>query len=164
MARWRIPPEYWWGYSWARWLGVGDPHLGQEVDGPLPGRDPADLLVGLDHLGHLVADFEDGVQRRERILEDHRDLVAPQGPQLVLAGRQQVPPPEDDATRDLRLRLLEEAHDGQGRDRLPRARLPHDAQRLARGDRPAHPVDRLDDAGVGVELDVEVFDGNERLA
>ena len=31
-------------------------------------------------------------------------------------------------------------------------------------DRPAHPVDRLDHTGVGVELDVEVLDGDERLA
>ena len=109
-----------------------------------------------------MAHLEDGVQRRERVLEDHRDVPAPQGPQLVLAGGEEIPPVEQDPAGDPGRGLGHEAHHRQRRDRLPRARLPHDPERLAGGDRPAHAVDGLHHAGVGVEVDAQVLDRDER--
>ena len=47
----------------------------------------------------------------------------------------------------------QQAEDRQRRDGLARARLPHDPERLARGEVEAHVVDRVHDAVVGLEVD-----------
>jgi hypothetical protein len=49
-------------------------------------------LVHPDHLGDLVADREDRVERRHRLLEDHRDPVAADRAQLALGEGEQVAP------------------------------------------------------------------------
>ena len=43
------------------------------------------VAVRADHLDDLIADAVDGVQRRHRILEDHRDVLAADVAQLVVA-------------------------------------------------------------------------------
>jgi len=56
--------------------GRGDADGFQERGGPLPRTASGHALVHAQRLGHLVADREQGVQRRHRILEDHGDLLA----------------------------------------------------------------------------------------
>ena len=46
--------------------------------------------VCLDRLPELAADRQNGVERRHRVLEDHRDLVAAEVALLPLAELQQV--------------------------------------------------------------------------
>ena len=43
-----------------------------------------DVVVDRDRLGDLVADLEHGIQRGERVLEDHRQALATQLAHLVL--------------------------------------------------------------------------------
>jgi hypothetical protein len=57
-------------------LGVGDAHQVEQVDRALPRLFAGDVVVGLDRLDDLVADGVDGRQRRQRVLEDHGELVA----------------------------------------------------------------------------------------
>ena len=57
----------------------------------------ADALVQLHGLGDLVADGEHRVQRRHRLLEDHRDVVAADLRHLVLVERREVAALEEDA-------------------------------------------------------------------
>ena len=40
--------------------------------------------MGVDHLGDLVADAVDRVQRGHRVLEDHRDLFTADVAQLIV--------------------------------------------------------------------------------
>jgi len=87
-------------------LGIGDADLSEHVDRHrfrLAFGEPA---VEFDELPQLAADGEDGVERLHRILEDHRDLVAPDsGPDLLV--REHVV-----ALSTLPIGPLFEAHDG----------------------------------------------------
>jgi hypothetical protein len=55
--------------------GVRDVDVVEGLDGDLGGLALSDALVQRDRLDQLVPDRVDGVQRRHRILEDHRDLA-----------------------------------------------------------------------------------------
>ena len=73
IARWRMPPEYSWGYSSARFGGLGMPT--RSSSSTTRSRDLAlaqVALVGRDRLGDLAADREDRVEGGEGVLEHHR--------------------------------------------------------------------------------------------
>jgi hypothetical protein len=111
----------------------------------------------LEHLRDLIADGEHGIQCRQRVLEDHRDLGAAHRSALRVRERQEIDAlVEELPTRDP-ARLLDQAHDGQRAHRLARARLAEDREALAGIDRVVDPVHGVDGAVVGVELDGEVL-------
>jgi hypothetical protein len=118
----------------------------------------ADLVVGPVRLDQLVADLVEGVQRRERVLEDHRDLPAAHLAHVGVARVEQVHPVERDRPADARVARARQAHHGHRGHRLARAGLADDAQRLPALDRVADAVDGLDDAVLGLEMDLEVLD------
>jgi hypothetical protein len=70
--------------------GIGDADHVQQLDRPIRGLVALETLVPLEHLGDLGADPDDRVQRRHRILEDHRDLPPPQAAALLGRHREQV--------------------------------------------------------------------------
>jgi len=57
MARWRIPPESWCGYSSRAWQGW-DAHQVEHFDRRLPGARLVHSLVQQDRLHDLIADGE----------------------------------------------------------------------------------------------------------
>ena len=59
----------------------------------------------LEHLRHLPPDRYDGVERRHRILEDHRDVATADRPQLAVVHRQQLPAVERHRARNPTPRL-----------------------------------------------------------
>ena len=67
-------------------VGVGDADRPQQLDRLGLGFLLGDVAVRADHLGDLVADAIDGVQRAHRVLEDHRDLLAADVPQLIVVS------------------------------------------------------------------------------
>jgi hypothetical protein len=140
-------------------LGRGHPHPPEGVggEGPQPSRAVGDPEAkGLDE---LVADREDGVQRRLGILEDHGDPPATHLAHLALALRDEVLPFQQDlALDDPAGRLGQEAEEREGGHRLARSRLAHDAEGLAGADGEAHPVDGADEAPARLEVGVEVLD------
>ena len=136
----------------------------EHLDGAAPGRALGRVRVHPVGLDDLRAHREVGVQRRERVLEDHRHVAAAELPHLVLGQRQHVGAVQDDLARQLGVGAVEEAHDRRARHRLAGAGLAHDPQRLAPRDGVAQPVDGLDDAVTGREVDLEVLDDEERVA
>ena len=76
-TRWRMPPESWCGYSLSRAFGLGDADRREQVLGELLGEVLRDVEVLADRLGDLLPDLHHRVQRRHRVLEDHRHLRAP---------------------------------------------------------------------------------------
>src|SRR6185369_9412797 len=129
------------------------------LDCPVPSRLPADLLVALDLFGDLVADREHRVQARERLLEDHRHVVAPDRPELVHRQRQDLPAVEPDLARhDLGRRDVEQAHHRQGADALAGAGLTHDPEGLAPLQGVRHPVDGGDRPVEHMEVGPQVAD------
>ena len=113
-------------------LGGRDTDRLERVDGPRHCLFLTDVLVKDDRLGDLVADGEDRVQARHRLLEDHRDVRAAHTAQLLRPKSQQITPVEPDlAVDDLAGRDIQQLHDRQRRDALAAARLTDDPQSLA---------------------------------
>src|SRR5262249_49991828 len=143
-------------------LGIRNVHDLQHLDGLVPGVAAAQPLVQPDRLGDLLADREDRVQRGHRLLEDHRDLFAADLAHLRGREVQEVAPVVYDlALHDPSGRLRDEPHDTERGDRLARARLAHDAERLALVDEQIDAVDGADDALVGEEMRLESLDFEE---
>ena len=62
----------------------------------------ADVAVRAHRLDQLGADLVEGMQRGQRVLEDHRDVVAAQRAHLVVVGLQEVAALEQDLAADRR--------------------------------------------------------------
>ena len=77
MARWRMPPENWCGYSLATLSGLAMPTSRSTCTVFSLGLALGEVLVDADRLADLVADGKDGIQARHRVLEDHGYVVAP---------------------------------------------------------------------------------------
>ena len=142
--------------------GVRDAHQGEHLRRARAARLLGDVVVRLDGLHELVADLVERMQRGERVLEDHRDLLAAHLAQLGVVHRQQVAPLEQHLAAERRVAGAGEPEHGEVRDALARARLADDAERLARVDRVGHAVDGAHDAVVGRELHGEVLDLQQR--
>src|SRR5262249_12641557 len=87
----------------------------------------------------LVADGVHRVQRRHRVLKDHRNVVAAYFPHLAVGKldnvtRVSIDREQDLASDDLSRWTGDEAHDAERSDALAAARLADDAQSLALSD------------------------------
>ena len=109
---------------------------------------------------HLSLDQHGGVQRRQGVLVDHGHFVTEQSAALLGRLLEQVLTLVEDLARDLGLGI-DEAHDGQSRDRLTAAGLAHEAHGLAGADLEGDVVDNVDVA-VTLELDAQVVDLEQR--
>ena len=113
------------------------------------------------HVGDLLADRADRVERGARILE-YRSRVRGRGFRPVSAlgvraGRARRTRCVPAVTRAAR---VEDAHDRVGGDRLARAALADQRQRLAAPQLEADAVERAHGAAAGAELDAEILDGS----
>src|SRR5215470_8989658 len=108
-----------------------DAHRLQELGRLLPRAAAGRPLVDADRLGDLVAHREQRVQRHHRVLQDHRDPLAADAPHLVLGLLQEIGALEEHLARDDASRRRQHAQEGQRQGSLARARLAHDAERLA---------------------------------
>jgi hypothetical protein len=165
MTRWRMPPDSSCG-TCRSLRGVRNAHLLQQIDRAPPGLFLRDRFVRDDRLDDLDADPVHGIQRRHRVLEDHRDLVP------AATCRRELQTPKGlaviaDVKRDLALELgvlaagqPEERH---SRHALPRAGLADDAEHLAALELEVDAVDRTDDPVFGRESDLEALDLQQRF-
>src|SRR5690606_19440694 len=82
--------------------------------------------------GNLKADSQHRIERRHRLLEDHRHFVAADTAHLRLRERQKLFPRKLDRALDLALSLWRQPHDGKGRHALARTGLAHYSHSLLR--------------------------------
>ena len=119
--------------------------IGREPDGrkdrgdPFPKARPAQTLLGEERFPDDLPDPQTGVERSERVLEDHLDLAVPraQGPSAEVGDVLAV---EQDSTARRRIEPGDKPSEG----RLPGPGFADEAERLPRprdGD-PVHGVDR----------------------
>ena len=151
ITRWRMPPENSCGYCSARWSGCGMPTMSSNSTALRCAAAFGSVLVRLDHLDDLDADLVHRVERRQRILEDHRDPLAADV-RMQLVGRRRparLPPtlaePEifaDFGSSPIRPRNVTD---------LPEPRLADDADHLAVADVEVDAANRLDIAVHRVE-------------
>ena len=131
----------------------------QQLDGALAGFALVHLEMQLERLGDLPADREHRIQARHGVLEDHRDVVAADAPDLVVVHLQDVLTVEDDRSfRDPPRGLRDEAHERERGDRLPAAGFADEAERLAGLEVERHAVDGVHHAVAREELRVQVLD------
>jgi hypothetical protein len=83
-----------------------------------------------DDLGDLLADRHRRVQRGQRVLKDHADLVAPDLAHVLFRERAQLLAFELDAAADDRAASRQQVHDRQSSHGLAAAGLAHNADRL----------------------------------
>jgi hypothetical protein len=106
-----------------------------------------------------LADGEDWVEGRRRVLEDHRDALTPHLPQLVPSHLEDILPLEVDfATRDAGWRHGQDAQDGLHRRRFAAAGLANQADLLPAVHGEIHPVQDFEGASVDVEMNVQILD------
>jgi len=112
--------------------GIGDVDQLEQLVRPAHGGAGRRPFVDLEDLRDLRADSHRRIQRRARILVDHRDASAADATQLILGLGQQVATVEADlAARDPR-RRRERPHDRVAERGFARARLPREPKRLSR--------------------------------
>jgi len=142
-------------------LGVVERRGGAVVDDEIAlVPDPADV----DRFRHLVVDAERGVERVERLLEDHVDSGAPDRRHLPEGDLYEVDPSEDDAALpDRRRRLWQQTRDRLRERALPAARLADDPYHVALGHLERHPGDGPEAASSDDVVDGEVLDLDDRL-
>ena len=101
-------------------VGVGDADQAQHLDRACARGALGQMLMDDRRLGDLVADRKDGIQRRHRLLEDHRDLIAADRAELGRRQREQITSLELDqaAGQDMPGRLRNEPENRERRDRL----------------------------------------------
>ncbi|EMD28667.1 hypothetical protein C791_0291 [Amycolatopsis azurea DSM 43854] len=123
-------------------LGSGQPHQTEQFERPPPGGLRRQVLMSADRFDQLLPDREHRIQRAHRFLEDHADLVAPDGAQFVRRQRVEIATGQQRPAGDLGFRR-QQPEQGQRGDRLARAGFPHHRDDLARrhrpGDRPYRP-------------------------
>src|SRR5205814_5988469 len=137
--------------------------LAQELDGALAGVAARDVLVRADRLADLRPDLVDRVQRRHRVLEDHRDLGAADVAEAALRLRDQVLALVEHLALEARIRPAGEAEDRHRGHALTGAGLADDPEDLAAVEREIDAVDRAYDAVLGRELDLQILDLEEPL-
>jgi hypothetical protein len=143
---------------------VGDADQSEQLDRAIARGLLGDVLVGEHRLDQLPPDAIERVKRRERILEDHRDLVAANRAEALLSQRDEILPVEEDPPAYVRALAPGQAERRQRGDRLSRARLADDAERLAAVYLVGDAVDGVHEAILAGKLDVQVFDPQQRLA
>jgi hypothetical protein len=147
MARWRMPPESWCGYSLSRRVGSGMPTRSSSSAARLRAASPFRPRWrpghrALQDLGDLDADRDHRVQRGQRVLEDHGHPAAAQVAQLAAAHGEQVLAVQVGAAAQLDALAGQQPHQGERGDRLAAARLAHQAHDLALVDLEGDTVDR----------------------
>ena len=96
---------------------LADADLIEQLQHPGTGSRTGDTLMQIENFGDLPLDRMQRIERRHRLLEDHRDVVAAHPAQVRIGRRHQVLAIEEDLpARMAGRRIRQELEDGIGRD------------------------------------------------
>src|SRR5918995_3304606 len=141
----------------------GQRHLGERLGDALPTLVLApSRCVGVEHLGQLGADAQRGIERRAGILRDVGHDAAAQMAQLVIAKSADVSTVDRDSAAADPSPAANVAQKCHANGRLPRARLAHEAEHLARMNLQGDLVDDVDTRAQ--QLDAQVRNVDDRRA
>ena len=140
---------------------IWDPHLGEHCHRLLLANLVRHVPMDFVNLGDLPADLVHRVERRSRLLEDHRYPVAPQLGHLVARHAGQVAPVEHDAAGHDLPGTGHQPHDRERCDRLSAARLADQTEHLSTVDVEVDPVHRPDDPVPREEMRLQIADLEE---
>ena len=114
-----------------RLAGVRDLDEVEQLDRPCAGRLARHVAVREDRLLELAPHPVERMQRRERVLKDHRDLVPPDPPQLLVRCGHEIAAAEEHLPAHVRPLEPREPHHREARDRLAGSRFADDAERAS---------------------------------
>ena len=138
---------------------LGQPDLLHHVEDAFFARAGVEIGMGAQHLVDLAADRHHRIERRHRLLEDHRHGGGAQLPQAAVAGGEDFLADQFDSAAGRHQRaLLQQAHHRQRRHGFARAAFADQAQRLARAHLQRDAVDHALVGGVLAEADHEIVD------
>ena len=142
---------------------AGNAHLIQQLRRPDVRRLPIHVEVTFEHLANLLPDREHRVEARHRVLEDHRDLLAPDPAEVSVGQLEQVAALEPRRPRRHLAGAGKDAEECQRRNALATAGFPHDPERLPGSDVERDAVHCVDRSAIRPELDTEIVDAEESL-
>ena len=87
ITRWRCPPESWCGYERRVDAGSGSSTRASSSSARSSASRATQIAVQAEGLGHLAPDAHERVEGRHRLLEHHRQPVAPQRAELPVGQR-----------------------------------------------------------------------------
>ncbi len=93
-------------------LRIGNPHSPHQGQGSFTGLGVTDVLMGADRLDDLSPDSQQRIESANRILEDHRDVIAPNPAECPAVNLHQVTSIEDDLALHDASRSVDQAQDG----------------------------------------------------
>ncbi len=138
-------------------------HLGQQFCGHATRLATGQVAVAAQYVHHLVADREDRIQGRHRLLKNHRDIAPTDVFDLAVRQRHKITTLQfDTACRDPARRHRDKAQDRQPRDCLATTRLAHQSQGLVGVHVETDTVHGPHHAVLGAKLDGQVTNPQHR--
>jgi hypothetical protein len=144
-------------------LRIGDADLLQHLDRLVTRIGPRRLHMADQDILDLLPDRTDGIERRARVLEDHRDFATAQISHLGFRRAHEIDPGIDDRSLGHAAGTVENAQHGIGGHRLARAGFADDADGLALADTDMDMPHRLHEPASRGEFDREVPHLEKRL-
>ena len=143
------------------WLGNADQF--QKFNSAFTSRFCPKILVNVQHLRDLVTRAEHRVQRRLRLLEDHRDAITSHLHHLLFRRLYQILIIEKNLAFHDPAGRTDQPHNGKRGHTLPTSRFPHNAQHFPRIDLEINPVHRMDNPVFCKKISLQVFDFQQWL-
>jgi hypothetical protein len=119
--------------------------------------------VDAQNLGDLVANFDNRVEGRLRLLEDHRDAIAAHMSHFGLGQFEQVLVIEDDFALGNFTGLADEPHDREQADAFSTTRLANQTKDFARVHNKIHPIHSLYDPIFCEKICLEILNFQKRF-
>ena len=136
--------------------------LAQELERSRPAQPGAGALgvaaMDAQRFGQLERDGEARVQARQRVLEDHRHILADERPALRIRKRKEIPTGKGEAPGSYTPGEFDQPHQRQCGDALAGAGLADAADDLPRVERKIDSVDRDGWRALGAEFDAQILD------
>ena len=163
MTRCAMPPDSSCGNALSRRCGSGMPTIRRSSRARASATLPFMFRWILSTSSICLPTSADRVERRRRLLEDHRDPVAADLAHLLVRDLEQVPAVEQDLAGLDPPGVGHQAHDRQAGDALAAARFADQPHDLAAIDVEVDAVDGADDAVARVERGAQARDLEQRL-
>ena len=140
-------------------LDLGQPHLLHHFEDAPASRPRIEIGVDAQHFVDLAAYRHHRIERRHRLLKDHRHGGGAQLPQAAVAGGEKLFADQPDAAAAGKQRaLLQQSHHGQRSDGFSRSAFTDQAERLGLADLQRDVVDDARIARIPAEADDEIVD------
>jgi len=136
--------------------GLWQSDLGEKLHGASAGAPAVGLTTNEESFGNLIADGLARVQRRHRILENHRDAAPAQIPQIGGRKAENLLAQQPDPARKRGAGPFVQPRQRHGHSRLAGTAFADDSERLSPADRKRNALDRHKPGVVGTESDGEI--------